>query len=252
MPVIKGKDFMFSAVINGNREILCHATDFTINTNLESIETSGPNNGAWRSFVPGMLSYSVTVPALVSYTDPFNWVQLQQLQFERKTFELFSGTDISGGYQMHGFIFITTLQLTSQMRDSVKFDMTAQGTGPVEGLFNPVVRNVYLGNTRGIRLPGCPNPYPIGVLWYDGTFIGLANSPDDVIAVFNEYSATQGGYLQLTAYSGGCDFVMEIAWNSPLNPTFIPATTGNGFVIGGRFPGDVIGESDNNNNVIGG
>lgn len=251
MGVIKGSDFMFNLMLNGNMEILCHATDFTMNTSTEELETTGPGNGRWRSFIPGMMDYTLTVPGIVSYTDTLNLVQLQEMQDAGSIVEWLAGIDPDGGLQYEGFMFITSISNTSQLRDVLKFDMTARGTGPRDILKNPISKAVYLGDIRGVRLPGCPNPYPVGVLWYDGTLIGLANSADDVMSLFNEYAATQGSFLSLVGHTTGCDFTMMIAWNSPLNPAFIPATTGAGFVIGGTDLGDVIGESDSNQNVIG-
>jgi predicted secreted protein len=251
MAAIRGKDFMFNVMIAGNLELLCMATDFTMNTTTEELETTGPNNGRWRSFIPGMMDYTLSASGIVSYTETFNLVQLQELQDSGDVVEWVAGIDPDGGLQYEGFMFITSISNPSQFRDVLKFDMTARGTGPREIRKNPITKSVYLANTRGIRLPGCPNPYPVGILWYDGTLIGVANDANDVLSIFNEYSATQGNYLMLTGFTTGCDFVMTVAWNSPLNPTFIPAVTGGAFALAATNPDDVIGESDSNQNVIG-
>lgn len=251
MAAILGNDFMFSLMLSGNMEILCHATDFIMNTNTEELETTGPGSGRWRSFIPGMIEYTLSVPGIVSYTDTLNLVQLQEMQDNGSIVEWLAGIDADGGLQYEGFMFITSISNTSQFRDVLKFDMTARGTGPRQIIKNPITRAVYLANIKGVRLPGCPNPYPVGILWYDGTFIGLANNADDVMTIFNSYSATQGNFLSLIGSITGCDFNISIAWNSPLSPTFIPAVTGGGFAIGATNIGDVIGESDLNQNIIG-
>jgi predicted secreted protein len=249
--VIRGKDFMFNLVLNGNIELLCRATDFTMNTSTEELETTGPNNGRWRSFLPGMMDYTLSVSGIVSYTDSLNLVQLQELQDSGAVTEWIAGIDQNGGLQYEGFMFITSISNPSQFRDVLKFDMTARGTNQRNIRKNPVTKTVYLADTQGIRLPGCPNPYPVGILWYDGTLIGVANNADDVLSIFNAYSATQGNYLSLIGSSGGCDFIMTVAWNSPLNPTFILAVTGGGFALAGYHTDEVIGESDSNQNIIG-
>lgn len=251
MGVIKGSDFMFNIVLNGGLTVLCKATDFILNTVTRELETTGPNNGIWDSFTPGGNNYTLSVPGVVSYTDALNVVQLQELQNSNTIVPWLAGLSTSGGVQYSGFMFITSIGMTTQFRDAIKFDMSARGTGPLSIVKLPTIKNVYLADTNGVRLTGCPNPYPVGVLWYDGTFLGVASNADDVISIFNEYADTQGGYLEVTGSTGGCDFTMEIAWNSALSPNFIPAEPGEGFVIGGRSAGEVIGESPIDNNVIG-
>lgn len=252
MAVIPGKDFNFFVVRDGEPKILCHAQDFTINTATDELETTGPANGSWRSFLPGLNSYTLSASGVQSYTEDFNIVQLQEIQNAREVVEWFAGLSPTGGLQYHGMMFITSISTTTQFRDAAKFDITARGTGPQDILKNPTTKSVYLANRRGIRLAGCPNPYPVGVLWYDGTFIGVATDADEVMTLFNEYSAAHGNYLQLVGFTTGCDFTMSVAWNSPLNPNTVIAVPGDGFVMAGSVPDDVIGESEDNNNVISG
>ncbi len=57
---------------------------------------------------------------------------------------------------------------------------------------------------------------PWGVLWYDGTFIGVANNASGVISLFNSYSGNK--FYKLTGTTTGCDFTMTIKWNSPDRP----------------------------------
>lgn len=252
MPDIRGTDFNFFVVRDGIVTLLCRSRDFTLNTTTDELETTGPTNGSWRSFLPGLNSYTLSAQGLVNYTDNFNIVQLQEVENSREVVEWFAGLSPSGGLQYHGYMFITSIQMTSQFRDTVQFDMTARGTGPQDILKNPITKSVYLANKRGVRLAGCPNPYPVGVLWYDDTFIGVAETADEVMTVFNEYSATQGNFLQLTGFTTGCDFTMEVAWNSPLDPNIVVAIPGGAFVLAGGGPNDVIGESEENVNVISG
>lgn len=251
MGAIRGTDFMFNVSIGSTMQVLCRATDFILNTATRELETTGPNNGKWDSFIPAGNNYTLSVPAVASYTDPMNIVQLQETQNANMVIPWLSGISQTGGVQYSGSMFITNITMTSQFRDVVRFDLAARGTGNLLITKLPISKSVYLSDTKGVRLAGCPNPYPVGVLWYDGTFIGMASSAEDVKAIFNEYASTQGDYLEVTGYTGGCDFTMQIAWNSPINPTFIPAVPGDGFVIGTGFPGGVIGESDLNQNVIG-
>lgn len=250
MAIIKGSDFAFYITTDSGKEIVCHATDFSMTVNTDEIEITGPADGAWRKFLPGLHNYTLSVPGLVAFTDPMNAVQLQDIQYSRKIVEWTAGLDPNGGLQYTGQMFITTMTITAQTRDAVKFDMAARGTGPQTILKNPITKSVYLSDRSGNRLAGCPNPYPVGVLWYDGTFIGPAGNEDEVISVFNEYAVSQGAFLTLVSYTGGCDFVMQVAWNSPLNPDVIYAVSAPGFALRGTMPNEAIGGAFDTNEVI--
>ena len=249
MEPIKGKDFDFKLVLSGNTVLLCHARDFTMTVTTEEIEVTGPGDGRWRKYIPGMNSYVLTVPGVITWTDPLNIVQLQEIQYGGQTVE-WVAEGLVGGLQYHGFMFITSSEISSQMRDVMLFTVNARGTGPQDINKNPIIKPVYLSNTNNVRLAGCPNPYPIGILWYDGTLIGPANNADEVIAVFNAYALTQGGFLQLLSYASGCDFTMSVAWNSPLNPDVVYAVEAPGFAIRGTAPDEAIGGTFNTNEVI--
>lgn len=250
MSTIRGMDFNFSAMINGNREILCYATDFILNTTADMIETTGPNNGAWRSFRPGLLSYTISVPGLVSYTENFNIVQLQEIQYGRQLIEWFAAAHEDGGLTYHGFAYINTINNTHQMRDSVKFDMSAQGTGPQDILKLPRTKTVPLTDLSGVPLVGCPNPYPVGVLWYDGTFIGPASNVNEYISVFNAYANMQNAKIQLTTFVNNCSFNMQIEWDSIYDPNFVPAVAAEGFAIRGTADNEALGGTFDTNEII--
>src|SRR6478752_2065099 len=220
MNIIKGADFMFYLTVDGTKKVLCHATDFSLVTTTEEVEITGPGSGAWRQFIPGLNSYTLSVPGAIAFTDEMNAVQLGDIQNSRQIIEWTAGMSPDGGLQYHGFMFITSLTINSQVRDAMRFDMSARGTGPV------------------------------GVLWYDGTLIGPASNANDVITLFNHYSITQGGFLTLLTFTSGCDFTMQIAWNSPLNPDVVYATESGAFALRGTMDGEAIGGADNTNEVI--
>lgn len=241
---------MFYLTVSATKKVLCHATDWSLSTSTEEVEITGPGSGAWREFIPGLNSYTLNVPGVIAFTDDMNAVQLSDMQNARQIVEWTAGMQPDGGLQYHGFMFITSLSINSQVRDAMRFDMSARGTGPEDVLKLPITKSVYLADRQNVRLAGCPNPYPVGVLWYDGTLIGPAADADDVISIFNAYSITQGGFLTLLTYSSGCDFTMQVAWNSPLNPDVVYAVEGGAFALRGTMPNEAIGGQDNTNEVI--
>lgn len=250
---IVGKDFMITILVDGEKVPICYATDCNISIQYEAREIIDPASH-WKNYIGDMAGYSIDVPAVLAYSAVVNWVQLEQWAANREKLSWFASAFENGGVIHSGTMLISGLNLTSQMNDVIRFDLSAVGCGPLIQQLLPIIKDVYLSNLGGIRLPGCPDPYPVGVLWYDGTFIGLANNADDVMTLFNEYDGNQ--FYQLTGTNAGCDFTMSIAWNSLEQPDWVPAEPGAGFVIGrtGMIgDNDVIGETGEvgDNNVIG-
>lgn len=253
MSKILGADFVLYKVTGGVPVAICHARDCTIDVTTEALETSGPTS-YWSDFIGGYCGYTISCPGLVAYSDEMNFVQLLELQKSRTRFEWMAGDNVPGGVIYGGTVLITNTSLNSPFRDLVAFEMNATGCGEITIQKLPITKEVYLSDLGGVRLPGCPNPYPCMVLWYDGTIIGLANNADDVMTLFNSYE--QNVYYQLVGTDTGCNFTMSIAWNSPDQPDWVPAEQGAGFVIGesGRIgDNNVIGETGRvgDNNVIG-
>jgi hypothetical protein len=250
---IAGKDFVISIDVDGEPTPICYATDCIIDIQYEAREVIDPASN-WKNYIGDMAGYTLSVPGLIAYSDVVNWVQLEQWAGQRKKLSWYASAFGDGGVTHSGTMLITGLNLTSQQNDAMKFDMNAVGCGPLVQQLLPIIKDVYLSDLGGVRLPGCPNPYPCVVLWYDGTVIGLANNADDVMTVFNNYEGNQ--YYQLVGTDTGCNFTMSIAWNAPEQPDWVPAEQGAGFVLGrtGHVgDNDVIGETGQigDNNVIG-
>lgn len=251
---IYGSDFMFYIIKDGQPVGICHSNDCIIEATTEELQTTGPNDGRWGKFIPGQNTYTISVPGITVYSDDMNSVNLHDYQDNGSVIEWKASDAEEGGLQYSGQMFITRLSRSSLNTDINKFEMDARGTGPLQVIKAPYIKDVYLSNLFGVRLPGCPNPYPCMILWYDGTIIGLANNADDVITLFNQYDGNQ--YYQLIGTDTGCNFTMSIAWNSPERPDWVPAEQGAGFVLGRTGAvgdNDVIGQTGEvgDNNVIG-
>lgn len=250
---IAGKDFMIEIEIDGEKVPICYSTDCIIDIQYDSREVIDPSS-RWRNYIGDMAGYTIQVPGAIVYSSVVNWVQLEQWAAARKRLKWYASAYSSGGVIHSGTMLITGLSLSSQQDNIMRFDLSAVGCGELVQQLLPIIKDVYLSDLGGVRLSGCPNPYPCMVLWYDGTIIGLANNADDVMTVFNEYEGNQ--YYQLTGTDTGCNFTMSIEWDAPEQPDWVPAEQGAGFVMGrtGMIgDNDVIGQTGEvgDNNVIG-
>lgn len=221
---IKGADFNFYILREGVPVAVCHSVDCVIETTTEELDTTGPTNGKWASYIPGINSYTISAPGISVYQDDMNVVDLREYQGAGNILEWRAGIDADGGLQYRGSMFITSLAQSSPHTDILRYEMSARGTGPLLIVKNPLIRSAYLSDLFGVRLPGCPNPYPVSVLWYDGSLIGLANNPDDVITQFNGYAGNE--YYVLSSPDNSCNFTISIAWNAPEIPEWVPAEQG--------------------------
>lgn len=244
---IKGKDFIISVVVDGSPKDICYATDCIIDQDFEAREITAPV-GVARDYLGGKQGYSITVPGLVVWTSEMNYIQLEALAKARTKFQWEASDSDNGGVKHSGTILITNISLTSQHRDAIRFDMTAIGCGPKGTALNPISKTVYLADFLGVRLPGCPNPYPVSLYWYDETFIGIANNADEVIEQFNNYIGNL--YFELTGYTGGCDFNMLIDWNAPFQPDFIIAEATPDLAMWTGSADESISNDQDNDNAL--
>lgn len=228
----KGKDFMISIEVDGQMQPICYATDCTITETYDTVEITGPQS-KWRDYLSDYAGYSLDVPGLQVYEANANILQMQVLGRGGTKFAWQATAFGIGGVVESGYCIITSLSKTSQFRDAMRFSMQAIGCGEPVTTFVPIPAVVYLSDFNKVQLAGCPDPYPVTVFWYDLTMIGPADNADDVIAIFNEYSATHGGYYTLTSsVDGGCNFNMLIQYNGPQPyPTTIFAQPGATFAI---------------------
>jgi len=228
---ILGSDFVIYIDRGNGMEVICYATDCQINRQFDTLEISGPQSRE-RDFISSYKSYDITVPYLVMWDSVINYLDLSQLADAGTRFPWKATSFDNGGIIFSGTVLITSLDLTSQMRDVMKCDVNMRGCGTFTTQILPINKVVYLSKFDNTILPGCPNPYPIAVFWYDGTLIGPADNADDVINIFNQYSLQNGGYYILTSsVDGGCNFNMQISYNAPMSPDVIYALQGAAFAI---------------------
>lgn len=229
---IKGADFIFRVKKGDNYIVVCYATDCQINRTFETREISGPQ-GKDRDYISDYRGYTISIPFLVVYTEAYNYIDFSNAAEAGEKLEWAASAFENGGVVYSGSVLVTELDLSSQMRDVMKVDCTLQGCGEFKTDYVPVDTTVYLSDFNKVQLAGCPNPYPVSVFWYDLSLIGLADNPDDVISIFNDYSLANGGYYILTSsVDGGCLFNMQIQYNAPQPwPTTVFAQPGAEFAL---------------------
>lgn len=221
---MRGKDFIISIDIAGVKTPICYAVDCVFDFTYSTRRIIDPSS-RWRDHLADDISYTIQVPGIVVYTSIVNWVQLKQWADAGAKLTWHASAYPNGGYSMTGTMLITTLNKTSQLRDKIKFDMSAIGCKAAQDVFTPIITDVYLADSSMQRLAGCPNPYPVSVYWYNadgtgpGTLIGVAFNADDVMNLYNNHSENE--YFQLTGYTSGCDFSLKANWDVPFVPSVI-------------------------------
>jgi len=232
MGVVLGYDFVLYIEKAGQQIPVCYSEDVQINRTFETKEISGPQGRA-RYYVYDMIGYTIQIPILVSWATPGNYLDLAEFGENGETIKWKASSYKDGGVVLSGEALLTGLNLTSQMRDMIKTDVSLIGSGPILTERLPIQTVVYLSDFDKIQLVGCPNPYPVTVFWYDHTMIGIATNADDVISIFNQYSANHGALYMLTSsVDGGCNFNMDISFTAEEPyPTTIFARPGGTFAI---------------------
>lgn len=247
---IKGKDFVLEVERNSVFVPICYATDCIISIDAEAKEISG-NTTQWRDYIGGYVGYTLSVPGLVMWAEDMNFVQLESYITNRTRVRWRAGDSLPSGVVHSGTVLLTNLTLTSQMRDAVKFDMSAVGCGPKETGLLPTSSTVYLADENKVRLPGCPNPYPVSVYWYSadgngpGELIGIAINNDAVVQLLNEFAGNE--YYEFEPGTTGCDFNLTTDWDAPFIPDVIFAEATPGLVLAPDQENNIVLSPDQDN-----
>lgn len=220
---IKGKDLLLY-LGEGDPTMataICLIKDCTLSIQGEKLETSGPGS-YFRTYIYGYIGATLSAEGLVAYNAPMNVVQLQEFLLDRKIISYKFTAFETGGLVYSGQLLIDKVDNSSPDKEYAGFTLDATITGKPGIDKTNTLKTVYLANTSGVRLPGCPNPYPVKIYWYDGAQIGIAFDPVDVINIFNQYPSNTE--LTLTGFSSGCDFTLSAAWSASFVPDYILAS----------------------------
>lgn len=252
MSAILGSDFIISFNADGVISPVCYAQDCQINRTFDTREISGPQ-GRERDYIADYNGYTIQIPILVVYRSKFNYLDFMNAADAGLKLSWSASAYKNGGVIHSGQVLVTEIDLTSQFRDVIKADVSLIGCGKFVTTISPINKVVYLSDFDKNILPGCPNAYPISVFWYDGSLIGPANNPDEVINIFNNYSASHGNYYTLVgSVDGGCYFNMQIDFSAPEPyPDTIFSRQGALFAIStNQSANNVLSTDQDSNNVL--
>lgn len=73
--ILHGTDLLVYQTISGTTTAIAAAKNCEITINADTIETTSPSSGAWKTFRPGRKDWSVGVSGLVSVTDGASDIQ---------------------------------------------------------------------------------------------------------------------------------------------------------------------------------
>lgn len=254
MQVIKGKDLIFSIFKDGVPTPVCYATDFTINRVRDVKEISGPQ-GLDKDYIPSYKGYTIGISTVVSYIDGYSLIDIEAA-FDAGTRLQWRGSDQGAVGVVHGgTILLTGVSWATPVRGDFTSEVAGIGCGPKTTNFVDLFVSVFLAGPDGLRLPGCPNPYPVMVYWYNasggiGSPIGIANNNDDVVNVFNAYSMSVGSGMALGQGLTGCDFYMSVPWDAPFVPEVVFAEATPELAMSVSQELDIVVSPDQDNDQV--
>lgn len=243
--LIKGRDLVLY-VGEGDPTMataICLLKDCTLSMQSEKLETSGPST-YFKTYVYSYIGATLSAEGLVAYNPSMNVVQLQEFLLARKVISYRFTAFANGGLIYSGQLIIDGVDNTSPYAEFSGFTLNATVTGEPGLTKTDTFKTVYLADLSGNRLPGCPDPYPVKVYWYDGTLLGIAFDQVDVIGLFNQYAGNTE--LTLTGYTSGCDFTLQAAWSASFVPDYILASDVNDDLAIADAYINIIGDGDGN------
>ncbi len=175
MSIVAGKDVIFY-LFDGMtwRPYLCaRSQDDSVNT--DSIETTGPGDGNWKTFEPTAHSWNRNIDGIVSINDPAGLTlpELRTLQFAKTVLlcREVSTSQAGNTYTEEGYVFITSSTKTGSFDGVATFRVGFQGTGPITQIYTPPTPPA--GND--MRYPAMGAVAPPTTLSYTWTALGVGS-----------------------------------------------------------------------------
>jgi len=239
---ILGTDLILSMSDNQNNLIpVCHSKSCTLSRSRDMLVITDPE-GQDEKYLPGRKRGTVAADGLMIYQDVVNGISVLEW-LENGTLVSFAfHTSARGGLIISGQMYIDHWEETGDYSSALSYSFTAKINGKITIVKSNIISTIYLSDRNGVRLTGCPNPYPVRIYWYDNTVLGIAYDQADVIGLFNIYAADKG--LKLTGFSSGCDFTLSASWTAEFIPEWIVAeTVTDGLAISDAYI-NIIGDGD--------
>lgn len=240
---VMGRELMLYTGDGGltDNNIICLMRNCTLTISGDKLETTGPG-GPWKRYIYNSLGATITGDGVVSYGVPNNVVQIQEQLIARRIVNWKFTAFHSGGLIYSGRLIWDSVDNSAPFREvsQFSFESTVDGEVSIEKI--PNLKVVYLADSNGVRLPGCPNVYPVRIYWYDGTVLGIAYDQADVIGLFNAYPGNTN--LVLNGYTTGCDFNLSADWTVGFIPDWIVAEPLNDDLALSDAYINIIGDGD--------
>lgn len=140
MKGIKGTASIFYIVENGVDIPVACLTSNPFSESAETLDTTTRENGGWKTSLPTMQEYGITLNGLMAMDDPdtgnnvFSFRRLRQMKRERKVFHWKIKT-LKGWYIDYGKAVITEISFDDPADGFITFSATLQGWGRPDETF---------------------------------------------------------------------------------------------------------------------
>lgn len=127
--MIHGKDLILTINSQYNQtKALAASKSCEVDVNTDFIETASPTDGAWKQFIPTILSWGLSASSLLAYPETYNTLFNYQTSKTKLTARFF---DPELGIYYKGDVYISNLRATGTVGSLAKISMTFQPTGPL-------------------------------------------------------------------------------------------------------------------------
>lgn len=183
--MIRGKDFIFYILVGGVPQPFLHATDCTLKTSADLLESSTKNGINGKTFeFSGKYTYTVSINGQSTLLDPTNFYTLQTA-LQNSTKLLFTFTD-NNQVMYGGTLLIYDTEITSPHDAISQFKGEFQGDGDYTssaavGPTPPIGYSVQIKDQNGATVAIVPAPGVYNVLRFDEIYDNLLQDNSIVI-----------------------------------------------------------------------
>jgi len=175
MSIVAGKDYTFYAFAGGfwYPYACARAGNFSLNTGM--IESTGPGNGNYRTYLPEVHDFTIQLDGVVSLNETGNLTNADLLNIQLSKQKLlcrFNQTDQSGNtFNKQAYFYIQSFTDTGSFDGVATFSVTLRGTGLLTVDFTPPTPN----NGEVFRYPAMGSTAPVTPGDSTVTVAGLGN-----------------------------------------------------------------------------
>jgi predicted secreted protein len=140
MSLVKGENFIFY-IFNTTWKMYVCARSGNMSINTDTIETTAPGNGNYKTFKPTVHSFTASIDGVISLnvTGSLTLPELQALQLAKtKLLCRFTQTSQDGDvYTKECYFYITNSTDTGSFDGVATFSLSLQGTGGITQIYTP-------------------------------------------------------------------------------------------------------------------